>query len=89
VSFSSSRSVDCVEASSIIFNNNSVKYFHTPRRHGVYPRLVDVRYVFEKVALGQVFVGITPLSPLPITPQILHNVMHFCLSNRDIKYTEL
>jgi hypothetical protein len=44
----------------------------SPRRDGFDPRAVHVRYVVEKVALGQVFFRVLRLSPVNIIPAMLH-----------------
>jgi len=46
---------------------------HSDRRLGYSLRPVHVRYVLEKVALGQVFVRALMFSPVTIIPSQLHS----------------
>jgi hypothetical protein len=50
------------------------------RRPGFYARSVLVRFVVDKVALGQVFLQILRFSPVSIIPPILHTHLHLHLA---------
>jgi hypothetical protein len=49
----------------------------SPRRPGIRPGSVHVRFVFDKVALGKGFVRGLRFSPVSITPPTIHSNLNF------------
>jgi hypothetical protein len=49
----------------------------SPRKPGFDPRSVHVRFVMDKVALGQVFLPVLRFPPVSVIPSVFH--IHFHL----------
>ena len=48
----------------------------SPRRPVFNPRPVDVRFVMDKMTMGQVLLQVLRFSPVSIIPPILHTHLH-------------